>query len=100
MNIFTQVIFSNDKDNQLILFRFFFKILTSSKTQSFENIETIQQVCDGVVYEINFGCGSTTPTPPNLKYSSETKIRIRKISEWVPSFKPQYEVPLILVANF
>ena len=79
---------------------FYFKILTSSKTKSFENIETIQQVCDGVVCEINFGCGSTTPTPPNLKYSSETKIRIRKISEWDPSFKPQCEVPLILVANF
>ena len=46
-----------------------------------------------MVCEINFGCGSKTPTPPNLKYSSETKIRIRKISEWDPSFKPQFEVP-------
>ena len=60
----------------------------------------VQQVCDGVVSEINVGCGSTTPTPPNLKYSSETKIRIRKISEWDPSFQPHSELAYIFATSF
>ena len=52
-----------------------------------------------LVNEINVGCGSTTPTPPNLKYSSETKIRIRKISEWDPSFKPHSGLAYIFVTD-